>query len=51
MSAWIDSSITPSLLNTERHCVLLMNDNTYHIGIYSMTDGWWDYTEKKEIIK
>lgn len=40
MNNWIDRNLTPSLLNTDVHCVLLMNDNSYHIGIYSMIDGW-----------
>lgn len=51
MTEWIDSAITPSLYNSNKHCILLMNDGTYDIGIYMPTDGWWSYTKKEDMFK
>lgn len=51
MNEWIDGTITPSLYNTNRDCLLLKINGKFSLGIYFFPDGWWDHIEKREIIK
>ncbi len=46
---WIDGSITPSLINTNRRCLLIRSDDKFSLGIYSFPDGWFDIIDGEEI--
>lgn len=51
MMNWIDGSITPGLIHTNIRCVIMMRNNDFHLGIYSFSEGWYDITDKCEIVK